>query len=82
MAAAFAIRLTTSLAGGIQVSSRAMPFDVPRGRRKLSRYLGADEAEWDARFRRYLLSDPAERGTVWLRVRPDTLVAKELSYSV
>lgn len=62
--------------------AEVVPFDVPRGRRKLRRYLGADEAEWDARFRRYLLSDPAEYGTVWLRVHPDTLVAKDLSYSV
>lgn len=59
-----------------------LPFDVPRGRRKLSRYLGADDAKWDDRFRHYLLDDLAERGTVWLRLRPDSLVAKDLSYSV
>ncbi|MEV6142909.1 MULTISPECIES: pyridoxamine 5'-phosphate oxidase family protein [unclassified Streptomyces] len=59
-----------------------LPFDVPRGRRKLSRYLGADDAKWDNRFRHYLLDDPAEQGTVWLRLRPDSLVAKDLSYSV
>lgn len=59
-----------------------LPFDVPRGRRKLSRYLGADEANWDDRFRHYLLDDPVDRGTVWLRLRPDRLVAKDLSYSV
>jgi hypothetical protein len=57
-----------------------VPFDVPRGRRKLSRYLGADEASWDRRFRRYLYDDPAETGTVWLRLRPRTLIAKDLSY--
>ncbi|WP_255951054.1 pyridoxamine 5'-phosphate oxidase family protein [Streptomyces odontomachi] len=62
--------------------AEVLPFDVPRGRRKLSRYLGTDEAAWDARFRHYLLDDPAERGTVWLRLRPDSLVAKDLSYSV
>lgn len=59
-----------------------LPFDVPRGRRKLNRYLGADDAKWDNRFRHYLLDDPAEQGTVWLRLRPDSLVAKDLSYSV
>jgi LysM repeat protein len=61
-----------------------LPFDVPRGRRRLSRYLGADEAKWDDRFRHYLLDDPAERGTVWLRLRlrPGSLIAKDLSYSV
>ncbi|MFE9487336.1 MULTISPECIES: pyridoxamine 5'-phosphate oxidase family protein [unclassified Streptomyces] len=59
-----------------------LPFDVPRGRRKLNRYLGADDAKWDNRFQHYLLDDPAEQGTVWLRLRPDSLVAKDLSYSV
>ncbi|GAA3811777.1 hypothetical protein [Amycolatopsis tucumanensis] len=59
-----------------------LPFDVPRGRRKLSRYLGADETRWDERFRRYLHDDPAERGTVWLRLRPSSLTATDLSYQV
>jgi hypothetical protein len=59
-----------------------LPFDVPRGRRKLRRYLGADEETWDDRFRHYLLDDPVQRGTVWLRLSPDRLVARDLSYSV
>ncbi|MGH3682450.1 MAG: pyridoxamine 5'-phosphate oxidase family protein [Natronosporangium sp.] len=58
------------------------PFDVPRGRRKLSRYLGADETRWDPRFRRYLYLDPVEAGTAWLRIHPDSLGAKDLSYAV
>ncbi|MFH8979575.1 pyridoxamine 5'-phosphate oxidase family protein [Streptomyces varsoviensis] len=62
--------------------AEVVPFDVPRGRRKLSRYLGADDAEWDERFRHYLLDDPAVSGAVWLRVRPESLIAKDLSYSV
>lgn len=57
-----------------------VPFDVPRGRRKLRRYLGEDETHWDARFRSYLLDDSAEKGTVWLRMRPDSLRAKDLSF--
>lgn len=61
--------------------AEVLPFDVPRGRRKLSRYLGPDETRWDARFLGYLLDDPAERGTVWLRLRPRTLVANDLSYT-
>ncbi len=61
--------------------AEVLPFDVPRGRRKLSRYLGADEARWDARFRHYLLDDAAVKGTVWLRVRPGSLVATDLSYA-
>lgn len=56
------------------------PFDVPRGRRKLVRYLGPDESAWDPRFRAYLLDDPAERGTVWVRMKPESLRANDLSY--
>lgn len=59
-----------------------MPFDVARGRRKLTRYLRADEALWDARFVHYLHDDPAERGTMWLRLVPASLTAQDLSYSV
>lgn len=58
------------------------PFDVPRGRRKLVRYLGPDESAWDPRFRAYLLDDPAERGTVWVRMEPESLRANDLSYQV
>ncbi|MEU5834706.1 pyridoxamine 5'-phosphate oxidase family protein [Streptomyces diacarni] len=61
-------------------AAEVVPFDVPRGRRKLSRYLGSDEAGWDERFVRYLRDDPEQRGTVWLRLCPDRLVAKDLSY--
>ncbi|MFJ7074130.1 pyridoxamine 5'-phosphate oxidase family protein [Streptomyces sp. NPDC098781] len=59
-----------------------VPFDVPRGRRKLTRYLGADEDRWDPRFLRYLHDDPAERGTVWLCLAPVSLSARDLSYVV
>lgn len=59
-----------------------VPFDVPRGRRKLARYLGADESLWDARFVHYLHDDPGERGTVWLRLTPTSLTATDLSYTV
>ncbi|WP_327657840.1 pyridoxamine 5'-phosphate oxidase family protein [Streptomyces sp. NBC_00483] len=57
-----------------------VPFDVPRGRRKLVRYLGADEALWDERFVDYLYDEPSERGTMWLKLRPTSLTAKDLSY--
>lgn len=59
-----------------------LPFDVPRGFRKLARYLGDDETLWDERFRRYLHDDPAESGTVWLRVEPGSMTATDLSYEV
>jgi Pyridoxamine 5'-phosphate oxidase len=59
-----------------------LPFDVPRGRRKLVRYLGADEARWDKRFRHYLHDAPDEAGTVWITMRPKRLTAVDLSYEV
>jgi Pyridoxamine 5'-phosphate oxidase len=76
--------LATGLVRQVIARGRAelLPFDVARGRRKLSRYLGEDEARWDDRFRHYLHDDPAHQGTVWLRLRPDSLVALDLSYSV
>jgi Pyridoxamine 5'-phosphate oxidase len=76
--------LATGLVRQVIARGRAelLPFDVARGRRKLSRYLGEDEARWDDRFRHYLHDDPAHQGTVWLRLRPDSLVAQDLSYSV
>lgn len=62
--------------------AEVLAFDVPRGRRMLGRYLGEDETRWDSRLRRYLLDDPVEAGTVWLRLRPDFFVAHDLSCSV
>ncbi|MFF4761863.1 pyridoxamine 5'-phosphate oxidase family protein [Streptomyces sp. NPDC001292] len=59
-----------------------VPFDVPRGRRKLARYLGADETLWGERFVHYLHDDLSERGTTWLRMVPASLTATDLSYSV
>ncbi|MEO3753966.1 pyridoxamine 5'-phosphate oxidase family protein [Streptomyces sp. B6B3] len=76
--------VSTGLVRQVIARGRAeiLPFDVARGHRKLSRYLGADERTWDDRFRRYLHDDPAERGTVWLRLRPSSLRTQDLSYSV
>lgn len=59
-----------------------VPFDVPRGRRKLARYLGPHEDLWDARFTDYLHDDPSRRGTTWLRLTPQSLIAHDLSYTV
>jgi hypothetical protein len=44
--------------------------------RLLARYLGPDEAQWDARFRESL-SDP---DTVFVRFEPETAVARDVSY--
>ncbi|UYB39104.1 pyridoxamine 5'-phosphate oxidase family protein [Streptomyces sp. Je 1-4] len=59
-----------------------VPFDAPRGRRKLVRYLEVDVALWDARFVGYLYDNPGERGTMWLRLRPASLKVQDLSYAV
>jgi hypothetical protein len=76
--------LTTGTVRQVTARGRAelLPFDVPRGRRKLARYLGADETRWDERFRRYLHDDPAGKGTAWLRLRPASLIARDLSYAI
>ncbi|ANN15405.1 pyridoxamine 5'-phosphate oxidase [Amycolatopsis orientalis] len=62
--------------------AEVLPFDVPRGRRLLSRYLGPDEVKWDARFRSYLHDDPEVKGTVWIRMVPKRFVADDLGYRV
>ena len=56
-----------------------LPFDVPRGRRKLVRYLGTDESRWDGRFRGYLYDNPE---TAWLRVPATSMIVEDFSYSV
>lgn len=63
-------------------SAEVLPFDVPRGRRLLSRYLGSDEQRWDPRFSAYLDSEPTELGTVWVRMVPSILRATDISYQV
>ncbi|WP_017539965.1 pyridoxamine 5'-phosphate oxidase family protein [Nocardiopsis halophila] len=63
-----------------QGRAELLPFDAERGRRKLSRYLGPRAEDWDARFRHYLLADPEEAGSRWVRIRPDRLVAKDLGF--
>ena len=76
--------LTTGMVRQIIARGQAevLPFDVPRGRRKLARYLGTDETRWDQRFHRYLYDDPTEKETIWLRLHPTSLTAKDLSYTV
>ncbi|MET7685883.1 pyridoxamine 5'-phosphate oxidase family protein [Streptomyces sp. NPDC005423] len=52
-------------------------FDAPRGRRKLSRYLGPDEEHWDPRFRPDGSAATANR---WARLVPDSLRIADLSF--
>jgi nitroimidazol reductase NimA-like FMN-containing flavoprotein (pyridoxamine 5'-phosphate oxidase superfamily) len=66
----------------LQVTARGaaevLPFDPERARRKLRRYLGPDEASWDAdRFLTGTFEDPSAR---LVRLVPRTLRARDLSY--
>ncbi|GAA5143236.1 pyridoxamine 5'-phosphate oxidase family protein [Pseudonocardia adelaidensis] len=74
--------LTSGLVQQVIVRGRGeiVEFDVPRGRRNLVRYLGSDVERWDPRFRAYLLDDPHDRGTEWVRMRPDRMTVSDLSY--
>lgn len=54
-----------------------LPYDSDRARRKLRRYLGDDEARWDPRFD----PDHPDEGTKFVRLRPVSLRARDLSYA-
>lgn len=56
-----------------------VPYDVERARRKLVRYLGSDESRWDAD--RFALV-PEDGESRFIRLVPDRLVARDLSYRV
>ena len=73
--------VTTGLTRQVIARGKAeiLPFDVPRGHRMLSRYLGDDVDRWDPNFQRYLLD--TQRNPVWLKVQPTSLSANDLSYS-
>jgi nitroimidazol reductase NimA-like FMN-containing flavoprotein (pyridoxamine 5'-phosphate oxidase superfamily) len=70
--------LTTGLVQHVGFRGRATieKLDRGRGKRLLVRYLGPDEARWDARFRESL-GDP---DTVFVRFEPQTAVARDVSY--
>lgn len=57
--------------------AEVVAFDRDRARRKLTRYLGDDEAAWDPRFRATL--DGAD-GARFCRLEPVRLIARDLSY--
>ncbi|MFI9389219.1 pyridoxamine 5'-phosphate oxidase family protein [Kutzneria sp. NPDC052558] len=55
-----------------------VPFDVPRGRRILTRYAGPHEDDWDARFQ--LRPDPSAFGTKLCKMVPDDIWTVDLTY--
>ncbi len=56
-------------------------FDPERARRKLVRYLGRNEDNWDPRFSVRYLSDPDQARRL-VRLAPTQLTATDLSFSV
>jgi nitroimidazol reductase NimA-like FMN-containing flavoprotein (pyridoxamine 5'-phosphate oxidase superfamily) len=51
-------------------------LDAQREKRLLERYLGAEEARWDLRFRESL----GDAESVFVRFEPETAVARDVSY--
>lgn len=62
---------------GFRGRATVEPLDRERAKRLLARYLGPREELWDRRFRESL-SDPT---TIFVRVQPETAVARDVSYS-
>jgi nitroimidazol reductase NimA-like FMN-containing flavoprotein (pyridoxamine 5'-phosphate oxidase superfamily) len=58
------------------------PYDIPRARRMLHRYLGPDEASWSTAPDDYpgYLREPGPPGAVWLKIKPTTLKTFNFSY--
>jgi Pyridoxamine 5'-phosphate oxidase len=54
------------------------PFDPDRARRKLVRYLGADEQAWDPRFQIEAMA--LDQATRFVRLSPQRLIARDLSF--
>ena len=58
-------------------TAEVMPFDQDRARRKLSRYLGPDEASWDRSFLEGTFEDPSAR---FVRFAPRWVRGRDLSF--
>lgn len=67
-----------------QVTARGeaevVDFDRERARRKLTRYLGPDESEWDTRFSVRYLEQP-DQETRLVRLVPERMTARDPSFS-
>ena len=59
------------------------PYDIPRARRMLHRYLGPDEASWSTAPDNYpgYLATPGPPGAVWLKIKPKMFKAFNFSYA-
>jgi hypothetical protein len=58
-------------------TAEVVPLDRARAGRKLARYLGPDESQWDGRFRKTLDEDPSTR---LVRMNPTIVQAWDRSF--
>ena len=63
---------------GIRGRASVQRFDAERAQRLLARYLGEDQRCWDKRF----LDTLGDPDNVFVRVVPDTVVARDVSYEI
>jgi nitroimidazol reductase NimA-like FMN-containing flavoprotein (pyridoxamine 5'-phosphate oxidase superfamily) len=63
---------------GLRGQASVERFDAERARRLLARYLGPDVDAWEPRFRDTL----HDQDNVLVRFEPDTVVARDQSYSL
>lgn len=61
---------------GIRGTGSVEALDLDRLHRFLSRYLGEDQAEWNARFRAQVI----DRLDLMVRIKPVSIVARDQSY--
>lgn len=66
-----------------QGNAEITPYDIPRARRMLHRYLGPDEASWSTAPDNYpgYLQEPGPPGAVWLKIKPTSLKTFNFSYA-
>jgi nitroimidazol reductase NimA-like FMN-containing flavoprotein (pyridoxamine 5'-phosphate oxidase superfamily) len=66
----------------VRGKAEVTPYDIPRARRMLHRYLGPDEASWSTAPDDYpgYLREPGPPGAVWLKIKPTTLKTFNFSY--
>jgi nitroimidazol reductase NimA-like FMN-containing flavoprotein (pyridoxamine 5'-phosphate oxidase superfamily) len=57
-----------------------LAWDVERGRRLLTRYLGADETNWPPDYQAYLTATPIE-GLTWVRLSVDKIISNDFSFT-
>ena len=70
--------LQVMASGAVEIT----PYDIPRARRMLHRYLGPDEANWSTKPDDYpgYLREPGPPGAVWLKLTPRKLLPFNFSF--